>query len=312
MKKSLPLIVATLLFSASLIAQIEWASIGAKYYYTSWRSDFINSITEVLEVEVTGDTLIQGQNCRIFKQNSGVVGWKWQCEGGEFMYEENGRVYFYNSATQSFGLLYDFTKEPGESWEVPLCEELCYEPDTLTVTVDSVTFTEINGVQVKTQHVSYTGATEGWGPFIRFDSIYSGIGSATQMFLVKEQCTTADVLIKNLRCFQTPALGIFNFLGEECDEITSTEEADDSAIRIDVFPNPVSGYLNFRLQGAPALKKAVFRIMDVSGIILHTFESATPQATQTVPVSDWPAGVYFLQYVEEGVVVKSEKFVVVE
>jgi type IX secretion system substrate protein len=130
------------------------------------------------------------------------------------------------------------------------------------------------------------------------------------MFLVKEQCTTADVLIKNLRCFQTPVLGVFNFLGEDCDEITATEEADDSAIRIDVFPNPVSGYLNFRLQGAPALKKAVFRIMDVSGIILRTFESTTPQATQTVPVSDWAAGVYFLQVEAGGVLVKTERFVV--
>ncbi|MFQ5446165.1 MAG: T9SS type A sorting domain-containing protein [Saprospiraceae bacterium] len=304
MKKSLPLIAVTLLFSTSLIAQIEWAPVGAKYYYTTWRSDFIHYIIEVTEVEVVGDTLIQGQSCRIFKQNSGVVWWNGPCEGNQFMYGENGRVYFYNSANQSFDLLYDFTKEPGESWEVPLCEQLCYEPDTLTVTVDSVTFTEINGIQVKTQYVTYTS-----GPFTRYDTIYNGIGSATQMYLVKEKCTTADQGITNLRCYQSPVLGVFNFLGEACDEITATGEVDAATIRIDVFPNPVSGYLNFQLEGVPVLKKAVFRIMDVYGKTLRTLESTTPQATQSVPVRDWPPGVYFLQYLEEGVVRVSEKFV---
>jgi hypothetical protein len=39
-------------------------------------------------------------------------------------------------------------------------------------------------------------------------------------------------------------------------------------------------------------------------------ESRIPVSTHVVAVRDWPPGVYFLQYMERGQVVASERFVV--
>jgi hypothetical protein len=81
------------------------------------------------------------------------------------------------------------------------------------------------------------------------------------------------------------------------------------AISLAIYPNPASDYLNFYLRTPRPMREASFRIVSAGGRLMKAFESDRPDATFIVPVWDWPAGVYFLQYVEEGVVRASEKFV---
>jgi type IX secretion system substrate protein len=92
---------------------------------------------------------------------------------------------------------------------------------------------------------------------------------------------------------------------------TATEEpaGGEPAISLAIYPNPASDYLNFYLRTLRPVREASFRIVNAEGRLMKTFQSDRPGATYIVPVWDWPAGVYFLQYVEEGVVRASEKFV---
>jgi Secretion system C-terminal sorting domain len=93
---------------------------------------------------------------------------------------------------------------------------------------------------------------------------------------------------------------------------TATEEpaGGEPAISLAIYPNPASDYLNFYLRTPRPVREASFRIVNAEGRLMKAFQSDRPDATFIVPVWDWVAGVYFLQYVEEGVVRASEKFIV--
>jgi hypothetical protein len=93
-----------------------------------------------------------------------------------------------------------------------------------------------------------------------------------------------------------------------CHIIGTTSETQPE-IKLEIYPNPTSDYLNFYLRTPKAVKSSDFRIVSAEGKVMKTFSSDNPDATFMLPVWDWAAGVYFLQYLEEGVVVCSEQFV---
>ncbi|MCO6488167.1 MAG: T9SS type A sorting domain-containing protein [Phaeodactylibacter sp.] len=308
MKKYL-LMAPALFLCAFSFTQVEWAPTGTKYYYTYWWDDGISYNTDVIEVEVVGDTLIQGKNCRVFQQNSGIIGWNWGCAGSQYMYEEDGRAYFYNDANQSFGLLYDFTKTAGESWKVPVCgNEFCKGLDTLIVAVDSVTYTEQNGLQIRTQHVRLSSGPD--GAALGNGKVYENIGSATRMYFVEGFCVTAEAGILNLRCFESPGAGIFNFVGEACDRINAVQEIALGNIQLLFYPNPAVGFLNFRLRGPQNLQGCVFRIVNAKGELVESFRTNQSETHYVQTVSNWASGLYFVQCMRNGKVIASGKFAV--
>ena len=84
----------------------------------------------------------------------------------------------------------------------------------------------------------------------------------------------------------------------------------ENPMQLAIYPNPTSDYLNFQLRMPQAIKAATFRIVDASGKVVREIESNMPRETHIVPVWGWAAGVYFLQYMENGMVGHSERFVV--
>jgi uncharacterized delta-60 repeat protein len=94
---------------------------------------------------------------------------------------------------------------------------------------------------------------------------------------------------------------------------TGVHDNSISKNEILVYPNPVFDFLSFQLQGQrPPGSSGVFHIVNAQGRLMKTFQSDRPYATFIVPVWEWAAGVYFLQYVEEGVVSQVEKFVILK
>ena len=90
----------------------------------------------------------------------------------------------------------------------------------------------------------------------------------------------------------------------------ATEEKAE--IKLAIYPNPTTDFLNFELRTQQQLQKASFRIYDSSGRLVKEFASASPKDTFIVPVWDWEAGVYFLQFIMDGEVRALEQFVVVK
>jgi hypothetical protein len=85
---------------------------------------------------------------------------------------------------------------------------------------------------------------------------------------------------------------------------------DGQPLQLAIHPNPTGSYLNFQLRHATAMPTASFRIVDAHGRTVSAIDSRMPWSTHVVPVHDWASGVYFLQYLENGQVRHSERFVV--
>jgi hypothetical protein len=94
-----------------------------------------------------------------------------------------------------------------------------------------------------------------------------------------------------------------------CHLTDAAEEEAVPEIGLAIYPNPTTDYLNFYLKNAPQGKEASFRIVDANGRSVSGFNGSAANTTFIVPVWDWPAGVYFLQYLEDGVVRVTERFV---
>lgn len=76
-----------------------------------------------------------------------------------------------------------------------------------------------------------------------------------------------------------------------------------------IYPNPVGDLLNFQVRGEPLAQYATFRVVSLEGKAMWETGQVNVQATVAVSVAGWPAGTYFLQCLENGAVICSEKFV---
>ncbi len=94
-----------------------------------------------------------------------------------------------------------------------------------------------------------------------------------------------------------------------CHLLDDVDEAAEMPIELAIYPNPTSGFLNFQLRGTVPGKGGLFRVADASGKTIRSFGAGQQGDTMIVPVSDWSSGTYFLQYLLDGQVVVSEKFI---
>lgn len=88
------------------------------------------------------------------------------------------------------------------------------------------------------------------------------------------------------------------------------EGAGEPTFHLAIYPNPTTDFLNFELRAPQLPKAASFRILDAGGRLVKEFRTDNPRDTFIVPVRDWAAGVYYLQYVEKGEVRAVEKFII--
>jgi Secretion system C-terminal sorting domain len=89
--------------------------------------------------------------------------------------------------------------------------------------------------------------------------------------------------------------------------------ANDEAkveMKLAIYPNPTSDFLNFELRSHRLPQSASFRIVDATGKVVKELQSDSPRDTFIVPVREWASGVYWLLYLEGGEVRAVEQFVV--
>ena len=294
---------AFLLASNFVFGQIVWAPQGAKWHYTVVWEDFFGQMTEVIPVHVMGDTIIQGQQCRVLVGDNEDFGFGWGChtnDGREFMYEEGGKVYFFDENSLSFGLLYDFSKNAGESWLVPLCEQLSWEFDSLRVTVDSVTYSIISGHPLIYQHVHLESQDGSWD--FGNDIIAEGIGSLAKMFLIRD-ATTAHVWITELRCYASPVTSIIKFIEQPCGFISPTTEVIENQY-FTLSPNPTSDHttLSFTLPTETAFTVQIFNSFGQK-----VQEHQLPIASESLVIDGLQPGLYFVVLLSTGQPIKTKK-----
>ncbi len=187
----------------------SFAPQGAEWYF-----DVFNpwgTHPEYQRFFVDGDTIIQGHQCSIINQNFVDTGH----EGGEFVYEEDNKVYWFNPTTNAFSILYDFDAEAGESWyyEVGDCTHLA--------TVDSVGSVTWNGHTYRTQWVRFNEDVQYYS-----GKIIEGIGYEKGLFPSIYVCDGLEMFdaseIEYLRCYVKDGEMLYHEGGYDCDETTIT------------------------------------------------------------------------------------------
>jgi len=79
-----------------------------------------------------------------------------------------------------------------------------------------------------------------------------------------------------------------------------------------LYPNPAHKMLNLRWQGQIALNDATCRIINAEGKVVKQIEIGHQQGIISIPVEDWPSGVYFVQFFTDNAAFYSGRFVVIK
>lgn len=94
-----------------------------------------------------------------------------------------------------------------------------------------------------------------------------------------------------------------------CHLLNDVEDMESEPVELAIYPNPAQDFLNFQLRGTALPKGAQFRIVDIAGKTMQAFKAGNLADTYVVSVGSWPAGVYFLQFLEAGKLRYSKKFI---
>ncbi len=293
--KTLFTFVFAFLFTAPIFCQDEWAPIGTVWYY---RSFSVFSPPSLAIWTATGDTVLQGVSCTKIVRYDDI-----------YMYKENEKVFIYNPQDSTFGLLYDFSVQQGGQWKIKVNDDLHWPFDSMTIEVDSIIDREVSGKTIKTQLVSLYNVQ---GQLMGTDSIFENIGSANSPYFFND--INPDIIYpeggtRGLQCFETPGEDALNFYGQAC-LVSSDEERPKNNTLFSIGPNPATDHLHVAFINRQTSNAGTFGVFDISGKLVNSFAAAPSTSLLDIPLGGIPAGLYFLKYLENGVAVAVERFVV--
>ena len=263
-------------------ADSEW------YYEIAWDD---GSIT-YQHLECAGDTTINNERPKVIVRSNTHYDRDTIFEvTHEYIYEENGFVYWWNHELQEFTTLYDLNAEVGDEWEIMVGLE------SLLMHVDAVSYIEYEGRTYRTLTVS--------DPENLFSGdIVCGIGHLTSFFPERLMNRDKDFRVDGLRCYWEKGELIFKIGTEDCDAIfdelhgmeedgPSTPSTDSGAAgTLTVYPNPTNGILFVQTLRATSLPAETYRITNPMGQTL--LQGHITNETQQINIENLPAGLYFI------------------
>jgi hypothetical protein len=290
--------ILTLLSPLFLLAQVEFAPLGAVWYY-GWPQLGAPIANKFVKVEVVDTVMIQGKFCKKLVSTDGGCPDTWESE--VYIYEENGRVY--RLLDSVFQLFMDFNAGPGESWAT-----ITIPPDgndTLIVRVDSVSYVIHNGLQLKVQHVSYPNLSIGFpeGSIMEWGRTFTDrFGNSTFFY---PQIGVCDPHAGGIRCYSDDTLDV-HFVNYACDTIMLFSDVDDleDLPRFGLlFPNPANSTVSF----SPDFEadEVVFQNL-VGTTLLHR----TIGHSREIEVGSLNAGVYLVYFYKKNKLAGIDKLLI--
>jgi|GEM_PF-2446247 len=208
----------------------------------------------------------------------------------DYMYQEGGRVYFWNENLEEYQLNYDFNND--SLYHVRFLNYTLNEVDSFAVTIDSVKTNDFNGQSIEIQYISSPG-------FSGLE-VYKGVGLG--ILGPRIPFNIVDVGKGDIRCFDSSECDV-NFSGMPCDTFIISVFTDDLNSDTDdtyVYPNPTSE----RLFVETSLQNWSFQIRN-----LHNQKVASGFYQESIDVSLLPQGIYFLQLKDKYSIDRAVRFV---
>ena len=269
---------------------------GAEWYYEIQNED--GSITYQYLYQA-GDTIINDEPTHILVKINTLYDKGLRDEvTHEYVYERDGKLYWWNKTLEEFTVLYDFGAQEGDSWVIKVGTE------TLTMHVDAVEETEYEGRTYRMLRVS--------DPEDLFSgNIVCGIGHLTSFFPERLMDNRDGIRVEGMRCYWTEGELVFKYGDEDCDavysEVHGIEEDGPStgSGTFMVYPNPNNGVLNIsvRLPQCDSPTAETYRITNLMGQSL--LQGHITAEKQQINIDNLPAGLYFITIAGE-----TQKFVI--
>ena len=211
----------------------------------------------------------------------------------EYVYERDGKLYWWNKTLEEFTVLYDFNAQVGDVWEIKVGTE------SLMMHVDAVEEIEYEGRTYRMLHVS--------DPDDLFSgNIVCGIGHLTSFFPERLMNNGDGVRVEGMRCYWVDDELVFKYGDEDCDaiydELHGVEDGPSTGSgTLVVYPNPTDGVLFVRTHAVRPYEE--YHITNIMGQTLLTGQITAE--TQQIDVANLPQGMYFITFAGE-----TRKFVV--
>ena len=256
------------------------------YYEIEWDNGDIT----YQHLECTGDTVMQGKRPKVIVRSNTHYDRDTIIEvTHEYIYEENGIVYWWNKDLQEFTTLYNLNANAGDEWEIKVGTE------SLTMHVDAVEDYEYEGNTYRMLTVS--------DPEDLFSgNIVCGIGHLTSFFPERLMNRDKNYRVEGMRCYWVDGNLIFKIDEEDCDaiygELHGVEENSPSAGlgTFTIYPNPANGVLTIQ-HSSFSIHHSAFRITNLMG---QTVLSGNINAeTQQIDIANLPTGMYFINVGEQ-------------
>ena len=219
----------------------------------------------------------------------------------EYIYEEDGIVYWWNKNLEEFTILYDLNADVGDEWEIKV------GTDSLTMHVDAVENYEYGGKTYRMLRVSdENGLFSG--------DIVSGVGHLTSFFPERLMNRGKGYHVTGLRCYWVEGNLIFKIDRDDCDAIYAElhngideDGPSTSSGTFTVYPNPTNGVLTVSVRlphcDSPTTGQTEYQISNLMGQTL--LQGRISAEIQQIDISTLPAGMYFISVGKQ-----TEKFVV--
>ncbi len=255
---------------------------GSEWYYEIQNGD--GSVT-YQHLEYAGDTTINHKDVKIVirtntlydKSDNTVV-------THEYVYEEEGIVYWWNRDLHQFTTLYNLVAEVGDTWQIRVGMQ------SLTMHVDAVDSLDYNGRTFRVLHVS-----DSYDLFS--GDIVCGIGHQTSFFPERLMRNEKGLRVDGLRCYWVEDKLVFKNGEKDCDAIFSEIHGIDEptyehvVAQFDLYPNPTDGVLTIH-HSEFNIPHSSFRITNLMGQTVLTGNITAE--SQQIDVSGLPQGMYFI------------------
>ena len=96
----------------------------------------------------------------------------------------------------------------------------------------------------------------------------------------------------------------------DCNIISSTKDEAKDAIDIKIYPNPATEFISFYLDQNSIQKVNQYNIIDITGQIIKGMRPITSDINYVIHTHDFPSGIYFIQFLNEGKIIQTQKLII--
>ena len=201
----------------------------------------------------------------------------------EYVYSEDGIVYWWDKQSQNYTTLYNFNANVGDQWTIHVGTQ------NITMHVDEVNNVEYNGQTYRVLTVSEAND-------IFSGDIICGIGHTTSFFPEK-MLNNRDFDVDGMRCYWHFGEELLQFGEVDCDEIYNiyNDVAENEETGFEVYPNPAKDILIIKsdvLEMCHGAYLQEYTITNITGQIM--MRGTISSDNQQINIENLPDGMYFV------------------